>query len=180
VPRVALLAALSAPREPALREALGAEGDAALDGALREHALAWAREIGGGAEPLQVDDVAELDGALDGGAVVLVAPDVPALGAAHRDAIRSDLAAGVLLSSAATGDGTPFLMAMSTADPALLALATAPFNDLVAAAVERGGDLGMLRAERRLSSIGDAHALLADPLTPPDLRALLAPLAHRS
>jgi hypothetical protein len=34
----------------------------------------------------------------------------------------------------------------------------------------------MLRAERRLSSIGDAQALLADPLTSPALRALLAPL----
>jgi hypothetical protein len=170
-----VLAALGAPREPALREALGAEGDAALYAALREHALAWGRELGGGAEPDQVGDVAELQ---DGdGPLVLVAPDVPALGAAHRDAIRADLAAGVLLSSAATGDGTPFLVVLSAAEPDLLALATAPFNDLVAAALARGGELGMLRAERRLASIGDARALLADPLTPPDLRALLEPLA---
>ncbi|WP_027007935.1 hypothetical protein [Conexibacter woesei] len=140
---------------------------------MRERALAWGRELGGGAEPLQVDDVAALAG---DGPVVLVAPDVPALGAAHRDAIRADLAAGVLLSSAATGDGTPFLMALSTADPELLALIGVPFNDLVAAAMARGGELGMLRAERRLASIGDGHALLADPLTPPELRALLAPL----
>lgn len=144
---------------------------------MRDRALAWGREIGGGAEPLQVDDVAQLNGDLGTGAVVLVAPDVPALGTAHRDAIRADLAAGVLLSSAATGDGTPFLMALSAADDELLALATAPFNDLVAAALQRGGELGMLRAERRLASIGDGHALLADPLTPPELRALLAPLA---
>jgi glycosyltransferase A (GT-A) superfamily protein (DUF2064 family) len=141
---------------------------------MRERALAWGRELGGGAEPLQVDDVAALAG---DGPVVLVAPDVPALGAAHRDAIRADLAAGVLLSSAATGDGTPFLMALSSAGPELLALIGVPFNDLVAAAMERGGELGMLRAERRLASVGDGHALLADPLTPPELRALLAPLA---
>jgi hypothetical protein len=166
---------LSAPREAALREALGPDGDAALCAAMRERALAWGREIGGGAEPLHVDDVAQLPS--DDGPVVLVAPDVPALGAAHRDAIRADLAAGVLLSSAATGDGTPFLMALSTADPELLALIGVPFNDLVAAAMARGGELGMLRAERRLASIGDGHALLADPLTPPELRALLAPLA---
>jgi hypothetical protein len=165
---------LSAPREDALREALGADGDAALCAAMRERALAWGRVVGGGAEPLHVDDVAELAG---DDALVLVAPDVPALGTAHAAAIRSDLAAGVLLSSAATGDGTPFLMALSTADPELLALVGAPFNDLVAAAMSRGGELGMLRAERRLSSIGDVHALLADPLTPPELRALLAPLA---
>jgi hypothetical protein len=174
---VALLSALSAPDDGALRAALGPERHATLHAALRERAVAWGREVGGGAEPLQVDDVAELDGDLPGaGAVILVAPDVPALGAAHRDAIRDDLAAGVLLSSAATGDGTPFLMALSSADPELLALATAPFNDLVAAALSRGGELGMLRAERRLASIGDGRALLADPLTPPDLRALLAPL----
>jgi hypothetical protein len=141
---------------------------------MRERALGWGREVGGGAEPLQVDDVGALAG---DDALILVAPDVPALGAAHAAAIRSDLAAGVLLSSAATGDGTPFLMALSTADPELLGLVGAPFNDLVAAAMARGGELGMLRAERRLSSIGDGHALLADPLTPPELRALLAPLA---
>lgn len=144
---------------------------------MRERALVWGREIGGGAEPLQVDDVARLDGDLGTGPVILVAPDVPALGVAHRDAIRADLAAGVLLSSAATGDGTPFLMVLSSADDELLALATAPFNELVATALQRGGELGMLRAERRLASVGDGRALLADPLTPPDLRALLAPLA---
>ena len=33
----------------------------------------------------------------------------------------------------------------------------------------------MVRAERRLSSVGDARALQADPITPPDLRALLTP-----
>jgi hypothetical protein len=176
-----VLAALSAPREPALSAALGPDGDAALCAAMRERALVWGRAAGGGAEPLQVDVVDDLAGAdLGSGPVVLVAPDVPGLAAAHADAIRDDLAAGVLLSSAATGDGTPFLMALSTAEPELLALATAPFNDLVAAALAREGELGMLRAERRLASIGDGRALLADPLTPPDLRALLAPLGRFS
>jgi hypothetical protein len=176
---VIVLDALSAPREEALRAALGPDGDAALCAAMRERALAWGREIGGGAEPLQVEDVGQLDGDLAAAGdrpVVLVAPDVPALGAAHRDAIADDLAAGVLLSSAASGDGTPFLMALSSGDPELLALIGVPFNDLVAAALARGGELGMLRAERRLASIGDGRALLADPLTPPELRALLAPL----
>jgi hypothetical protein len=107
---------------------------------------------------------------------VLVAPDVPALGDHHLDAVRGDLAAGVLLSTAATGDGTPFLIALSSAAPELLALVGASFNDVLAAAAADGGgrELGMLRAERRLTTLGDARALLADPLTPPDLRALLA------
>jgi hypothetical protein len=171
---VVVLSALAAPADAALRSALGPERFAALSAELRDRTLGWGRELGGGAEPLRADAVAELDGAdLGDGAVVLVGPDVPGLGAAHRDAIRADLAAGVLLSSAATGDGTPFLMALSTPDPELLALATAPFNDLVAAVLRRGGELGMLRAERRLTSVGDARALLADPLTPLELRALL-------
>jgi hypothetical protein len=174
-----VLDALAAPGEPSLRACLGAEADDALRQALRDHAVGWARAAGDGAEPLQVGDVAALPEALAGvrGPVVLVAPDVPALGASHLAAVRDDLAAGVLLSSAATGDGTPFLIALSAATPDLLAAAGATFNEVLAVAAAQGGELGMLRAERRLSTIADAHALLADPLTPPRLRTLLAPLA---
>ena len=107
---------------------------------------------------------------------MIVAPDVPALADRHLAAARGDLAAGVLLSTAATGDGTPFLVALSTPAPDLLALVGAPFPDLLAAAARHGRELGMIRAERRLASVADARALQADPLTPPDLRALLAPL----
>jgi hypothetical protein len=173
-----VLDALAAPCEPSLRARLGADADDALRRALRAHAVGWARAAGGGAEPLQVSDVAALPDALAGvsGPVVLVAPDVPALGASHLSAVRDDLAAGVLLSSAATGDGTPFLIALSAATPDLLAAAGATFNEVLAVAAAAGGELGMLRAERRLSTIADAHALLADPLTPPTLRTLLAPL----
>ena len=172
-----LLASLAAPCEADLRAALGAEGDDALRAALREHARAWARRAGGGVEPLEVATAAELPAALGDhdGPVVLVAPDVPVLGDHHLDAVRGDLAAGVLLSIAATGDGTPFLVALSSATPELLALVGASFNDVLAAAAGAGGrELGMLRAERRLTTLGDARALLADPLTPPELRALLA------
>ena len=171
-----LLASLAAPREADLRAALGAEGDDALRAALREHARAWARRAGGGAEPLELATAAELPAALAGhdGPVVLIAPDVPALGDHHLDAVRDDLAAGVLLSTAATGDGTPFLVALSSAEPELLALAGAPFNDVLAFASAQERELGMLRADRRLTTLGDARALLVDPLTPPGLRGLLA------
>lgn len=98
---------------------------------------------------------------------------MPALGVHHLDAVRADLAAGVLISSAATGDGTPFLMALSTAEPDLLAAVGASFNDVLGLAAARGGELGMIRAERRLTTLADARALAVDPLTPPELRALL-------
>jgi hypothetical protein len=177
-PRVAILDALAAEREPALRERLGADADAALTGALRERARAWAAHLGGGAAPLEAVDAAALRPALDGhaGPLVMIAPDVPALGAHHADAVRDDLAAGVLLSTAATGDGTPFLVALSSPEPGLLALVGAPFNDLLATAVRHDRELGMIRAERRLSTLADARALQVDPLTPPELLALLAPL----
>jgi glycosyltransferase A (GT-A) superfamily protein (DUF2064 family) len=125
---------------------------------------------------LELAGADELPSAVAGhdGPVVLVAPDVPALGDHHLDAVRGDLAAGVLMSMAATGDGTPFLVALSSAAPELLALVGASFNDVLAAAADGGRELGMLRAERRLTTLGDARALLVDPLTPPELRGLLA------
>jgi hypothetical protein len=176
-PLAVVLDALAAPTEPALRAWLGADADDALRAALREHALDWARTAGAGVEPLQLATAAELPAVVagHGGPVLLIAPDVPALSAVHLAAVRDDLADGVLLSSAATGDGTPFLIALSHAQPELLALVGAPFNEILATAARLGGTLGMLRAERRLSSVADAHALQADPITPPDLRALLTP-----
>jgi hypothetical protein len=176
-PLAVVLDALAAPAEPALRAWLGPKADDALRAALREHALHWARTAGDGAEPLQLVTAAELPDAVAGheGPIVLVAPDVPALSAVHLIAVRDDLADGVLLSSAATGDGTPFLIALSHPEPELLALVGASFNDVLGTAARLGGTLGMLRAERRLSSVGDARALQVDPMTPPDLRALLTP-----
>jgi glycosyltransferase A (GT-A) superfamily protein (DUF2064 family) len=174
-----VLDALAAPRRPDLRDRLGADADDALCGALRERARAWAREAGAGVAPLELAEAAELPAAVGAhdGPVVMIAPDVPALGPAHLAATRSDLTAGVVGGSAATGDGTPFLVALSRPEPELLAIIGAPFNDLLAIAVRRGRELGMIRAERRLASLADARALVVDPLTPPDLQALLAPLA---
>jgi hypothetical protein len=175
-PRCVILDALAAPRRPDLRARLGADAHEALGDALRERTRAWARLAGHGAAPLELGAPDELPAALRGhtGPVVIVAPDVPALSEHHLAAAREDLAAGVLLSSAASGDGTPFLVVLSQPDPDLLALVGAPFNDLLAAAVRLGRELGMIRAERRLASLADARAVLADPLTPPELRALLA------
>jgi hypothetical protein len=101
---------------------------------------------------------------------------VPGLSAHHHEAALDDLAAGVLLSSAPSGDGTPFLVALARPEPRLLALAGAPFEDVARVALELGGTLGMLRPERRLATLADAGALRADPLAPPVLRELLGVL----
>jgi hypothetical protein len=173
-----VLDALAGARDPDLRARLGAERDDRLRAVLRDRARAWARRAGGGAAPLELADVDELEAALGGhaGAVLLVAPDVPGLSEHHLVAARDDLAAGVLLSTAASGDGTPFAVALARPEPSLLAVVGGSFDQVVAATIALGGELGMLRAERRLTSVADARAVRADPLAPPELRELLADL----
>jgi hypothetical protein len=178
-----VLDALAGARDPELRALLGAAIDDELRRLLRARAVAWARraaQAGDGAHgdgaALEVAVVDELAGALAGrdGPVLLVAPDVPGLADAHRVAAFEDLRSGVLVSSGASGDGTPFLVALGRPEPALLALVGAPFNEVAAGAVALGGELGMLRTERRLTSVADARAVRVDPLAPPELRELLA------
>jgi hypothetical protein len=174
-----VLDALAGASDPGLRTALGAAVEERVRAVLRQRAAAWARLAGAGAEPLTLSSPAELEPALAGhsGPVLLVAPDVPGLSEDHLDAALGDLAAGVLISSGASGDGSPFLIALAHADPRLLSLVGASFETVVATALELGGELGMLRAERRLVSVSDARAVRADPLAPPELRELLADLA---
>ena len=179
---VVVLDALAGARDPGLRAVLGPATDDELQRVLRTRAVAWARraaEACDGARHdgavLEAGGVGELAGALDGrdGPVLLVAPDVPGLAEAHFVAALDDLQAGVVLSSGASGDGTPFLVALGRPEPALLALVGAPFDEVAAGAVTLGGELGMLRTERRLTSVADARAVRVDPLAPPELRELL-------
>jgi hypothetical protein len=76
-------------------------------------------------------------------------------------------------------DGTPYVVGLHSADDELIAVAGRSFEDVVALVTARGGALGMLRSERRLSSPADAAALAVDPLAPPELARELAPLARR-
>jgi glycosyltransferase A (GT-A) superfamily protein (DUF2064 family) len=172
-----VLDALAGVRDPQLRVRLGPAADDELQRVLRDRARAWAGEAGG-APALEVERVDELAAALEGrdGPVLLVAPDVPALSERHLAAALEDLRAGVLLSIAPTGDGTPFLVALARPEPDLLALMGAPFEQVTAAAVARGSEMGLLRSERRLATLADARAIRADPLAPPGLRGLLGAL----
>ncbi len=103
------------------------------------------------------------------GPVLLVAGDVPGLDGRLAAAAVDDLAAGVAAVWAPTSDGSPFLVALPAFDTALLELLDAGFEAWAGAAVARGGGLGMLRSERRLTGAADARALAADPLAPEDL-----------
>lgn len=105
--------------------------------------------------------------------MLLVAPDVPGLDDRLAEAALADLAHGAQLAMAPATDGRPFLLALARADPDLLRAAADGLPDREAASGLIGGDLGLLRSERRLVSPGDVRAFAADPLTPPDLAALL-------
>lgn len=122
---------------------------------------------------------AELYDSLAGhpGPVVVVAPDVPRLDAQLARAALGDLAAGCALSFGPATDARPFLLAFAAATSdayALLDAAERRREDILGAALALGGEVGLLRSERRVATPGDARALAADPLIAADLRALAA------
>ncbi|MDX6639353.1 MAG: hypothetical protein QOF12_364 [Solirubrobacteraceae bacterium] len=129
-------------------------------------------------EPASEDEVAAALGDALGdhaGPALLVAPDVPRLDDALAAAALGDLAAGCALSFAPATDSRPYLLALAEASPQSLALVGARDRHreaVFAAAIELGGDVGLLRSERRVVTPQDARALAIDPLVPADLRAL--------
>lgn len=107
-----------------------------------------------------------------------MAPDVPRLDDALAAAALSDIAAGCVLSFAPATDARPYLIALSSPRPELLALFEGGRRrDEIFAEATALGEVGLLRSERRLVTPEDARALALDPLAPAELRALAA--AHR-
>jgi hypothetical protein len=108
------------------------------------------------------------------GPVLLAAPDVPALDEAVARVALDDLTAGCDVVVGVAHDALPYLVALPRLDDDLLELAVAGFaGGILPAFGERGVTLGMLAHHRRLATAGDARAFALDPLTPPDLAALL-------
>jgi hypothetical protein len=108
------------------------------------------------------------------GPLLLAAPDVPALDVAVARVALDDLAAGCDVVVGVAHDALPYLVALPHPDDALIELAAAGFaGGILPVFAARGVTLGMLAHHRRLSSASDARAFALDPLTPPDLAALL-------
>jgi glycosyltransferase A (GT-A) superfamily protein (DUF2064 family) len=188
-PAVVVLALFGEPPDPALDPALrAAVADIAVAWAVRQAAPDWAlvsdrvapappgaRAFG---EPAAEDEVAAALGealSTHAGPVLLIAPDVPRLDDALAEAALGDLAAGCALSFAPATDSRPYLLALAEASPQSLALVGARDRHreaVFAAAIDLGGDVGLLRSERRLVTSQDAHSLAIDPIVPADLRAL--------
>jgi len=175
-PAALVVRTLAALPDPALDDAIGAERAGTLRGLLARRALGWAAAHAPSLHAT-VDDGAAAVAALDGhaGPVLLVAPDVPGLDDRLAHAALADIAAGASFAMAPATDGRPFLVALAQAEPALVRAAADGLPDRQAATDLIDGELGLLRSERRLVTPGDARAFAADPLTPPDLAALLRP-----
>jgi hypothetical protein len=108
------------------------------------------------------------------GPLLLAAPDVPALDVAVARVALDDLAAGCDLVLGVAHDALPYLVALPRPDDELIAIAASGFSGGVLPRFgELGLTLGMLAHHRRLATAADARAFALDPLTPPDLAALL-------
>jgi hypothetical protein len=128
------------------------------------------------AEPAPDAVAGALEATLDDhhGRVLLVAPDVPRLDDALAAAALGDLDAGNAFSFAPATDGRPFLLALARADASHLALLgprDRHRDELFTLAADLGGEIGMLRSERRLVTPADARSLAIDPLAPAALRS---------
>jgi hypothetical protein len=108
------------------------------------------------------------------GPVLLAAPDVPALDEAVARVALDDLAAGCDVVVGVTHDALAYLVALPCPDDDLIALAASGFTGgVLTVFAERGLTVGMLAHHRRLATAADVRAFALDPLTPPDLAALL-------
>ena len=117
------------------------------------------------------------------GPLLLVAADVPRLDAPLAAAALGDLAAGCVFSFAPATDGKPFLLAFREVSDEALALVGSPDrhrDQVFAQAMALGGEIGMLRSERRLVTRADAASLALDPIIAPPLRALAAQAARQA
>jgi rSAM/selenodomain-associated transferase 1 len=114
-----------------------------------------------------------------GGPVVLIGVDTPQLRPEVGHAAIEDLRSGVDVTFGPAADGGYYLVGLNEPHPEVFALPSAKwggeevFQLSLEAAHEAGLHLAMLRAERDLDDEADARAMLADPLTPPEIAALL-------
>ena len=115
------------------------------------------------------------------GPAVLVGVDTPQLGPAHARAALDDLRDGIDVTVGPAADGGYYLIGLARPNDAVFALPAELWGGsevlvrTLEAASREGLSVAMLRAERDLDDEADARALLADPLTAPEIVAALRP-----
>ncbi len=113
------------------------------------------------------------------GPAILIGVDTPQLGPEHAAAALDDLREGVDVTVGPASDGGYYLIGLREPNDALFALPPEKWGGpevlvrTLEAANEASLTVGMLRSERDLDDEADARAMLADPLTPPEVVAVL-------
>jgi uncharacterized protein len=150
-----------------------------VDELLWTRARRWAAEIA----PDRAFEASSVDAAAaavhgHSGPLLLAAPDVPALDVAVARQALADLASGCDVVIGVAHDALPYLVAVPRPEDDLIALAAEGFaGGVLQSFADRGLTLGMLAHHRRLATAADARAFALDPLTPPDIAALLESIA---
>lgn len=114
-----------------------------------------------------------------GGPVLLIGVDAPQLTAVHAEMALDDLRNGCGVTFGAATDGGYYLVGVNDRHDELFALPTEAWGGpdvlrlSLEAAAGAGLEFGMLRSERDLDEPDDVRALLADPMSPPDIVAVL-------
>jgi glycosyltransferase A (GT-A) superfamily protein (DUF2064 family) len=172
-------------RGEGLESMLGSEGRARLESLMLERTVAWAEAVAPGRVRISSpgEDVAAAAAAtadrFGGGPLIVVSAQVPRLGPGHAAAALLDLAEGADASYGPLHSGGWYLAALREVRSDLLPVFAAPddgeplISRTLGAAAELGLEVGLLRMERGLETPADARALLADPLLPADVRAVL-------
>ncbi|HEX2085383.1 MAG TPA: TIGR04282 family arsenosugar biosynthesis glycosyltransferase [Solirubrobacteraceae bacterium] len=113
------------------------------------------------------------------GPALLVGVDTPQLSPAHAAAALGDLEDGIDVTVGPAADGGYYLIGLREPCDAVFDLPAELWGGpevlfrTLEAADRAGLSVAMLRSERDLDEEGDVRALLADPLTPPDICACL-------
>jgi uncharacterized protein len=113
------------------------------------------------------------------GPLLVAGTSVPRLSAAHAAAALADLAEGCDATFGPALDGGFYLAGLAGPDAAMFTLppevwdGTDLLTGVLSRAHENGLELGLLRYERELRAPLDVQALLADPLAPADVVAVL-------
>jgi uncharacterized protein len=113
------------------------------------------------------------------GPALLVGVDTPQLGPAHAEAALGDLEDGIDVTLGPASDGGYYLVGLREPRDAVFDLPAELWGgaDVLVRTLEAAGNAGlslaMLRSERDLDDESDARAMLADPLTPPEIVAVL-------
>ena len=178
---------------PRLEPLIGRDACAELQSVLIERASRWAESVSPGRALVSTDVLEgeteaarrarECAAAFDrfgaDAPLLLAFAGLPRLRAVHAEDALADLAAGADVSFGPSNDGGYYLLALARPVPEIFDIAPETWDGplvlprTIELAAKLGLEGGLLRMERMLATPADARALVADPLTPSDIRRIL-------